>query len=114
MNLNNHAMEIAYGILFIVSWAWAFSQLKVAIKRGGSWRWSVAVWLLTKANFLTQAGIIWWFNWANPVLLEWSVFLFAAGHVWSFINWLRLGGEPDPMPTRDMLGREIPHGHQPK
>lgn len=90
MNLDNPTMEVSYLILVFCSWVWAMSQIRAAWRTPTGWRWSVAFWLSTKAIFLTNAGLIWWFNWTTTRWLELSVYLLVAAHVVTFGQWLRL------------------------
>jgi hypothetical protein len=90
MDLDNTTMEVAYAAIFFVSWAFTLSQWYYALRYGTGWRWSIVLWLTTKSVFLTNAAAIWWFNWANPLLLEMSIALFALAHVELFVHWLRL------------------------
>ena len=103
MNLDNHAMEVAYMILVAIAWLWTISQWRMALATFNGWRWSVTFWLTAKAVFLTNAGVIWWFNLTNPTYLEWSIYLLVVAHVEVFIHWLRLeerGDGFDGLPER--------------
>lgn len=90
MNLDNPIMEFSYLILVTIAWIWATSQVWTAIQYPTGWRWSVSFWLSAKAFFLTQAGLIWWFNWTSTTWLERSIYVLVVAHLIVFVHWLRL------------------------
>jgi hypothetical protein len=98
--------QTAYVAMCLVAWIWGFSQARYAL-RGGlcwppPWRATAAVWLLTKAGFLTYVGVAAWDDMAAAPHV-FVVVVMALVHLWAFAQWVRLpDGDsvtPDPPGT---------------
>lgn len=82
--------EVSHVLLFFVSACFAYSQIVWFSRKPSAWRFTTMCLFTFKAAYFFFIGSVFWFDWFDPGLYGFGVFVFGMVEFAAWIHWLNL------------------------